>query len=257
MFTKESFLSFYKGQPNEQAAADCFDYIYTALKIVGIYTDLTLIGALATARVEVGRAFLPVIENTFFALRYEFRNDLGNTAWGDGVKYRGRGYIQLTGKNNYINYAQELDIDLVNNPDLALKPNVAALILAQYFKDKSVATACNAQNWVLVRELVNGGTNGLNTFINILNQYLIKVVPDNINLNATNNMELGHKLEITKIEVVGDKTIVSWHRFDSMDNDHNSSGTWEFDGVMDDNAVAAKAKTMVDSDIIVSLNLQA
>ncbi len=61
---------------------------------------------------------------------YEGRRDLGNTQAGDGPRYKGRGFVQLTGRNNYTKYAQILGIDLVGNPELAADPQYAAKILA-------------------------------------------------------------------------------------------------------------------------------
>lgn len=63
---------------------------------------------------------------------------LGNNAPGDGYKYRGRGFIQLTGKANYIKAANALDIDLINNPDLAAKPAIAAMIAGYYWHENNL-----------------------------------------------------------------------------------------------------------------------
>lgn len=49
---------------------------------------------------------------------YEFREDLGNTQAGDGPKYKGRGYVQITGRNNYQKYSDLFGVDLIGNPDL-------------------------------------------------------------------------------------------------------------------------------------------
>lgn len=57
---------------------------------------------------------------------------MGNTEPGDGFKYRGRGYIQLTGKSNYAAYSQAAGVDLVKNPDAASDPLVAAKITAAF-----------------------------------------------------------------------------------------------------------------------------
>jgi predicted chitinase len=59
---------------------------------------------------------------------------LGNTKPGDGAKYKGRGYIQITGKYNYAKAGKALGLDLVNNPTLAEKPAVAAKIAIWYWK---------------------------------------------------------------------------------------------------------------------------
>jgi putative chitinase len=57
---------------------------------------------------------------------------MGNTAEGDGFKYIGRGFIQLTGKNNYALYGKLAGVDLVNNPTQLLDPIVAAKVTAQF-----------------------------------------------------------------------------------------------------------------------------
>jgi predicted chitinase len=55
---------------------------------------------------------------------------MGNTSAGDGWRYRGRGYVQLTWANNYRRAGEALGLDLVDDPDLALEPAVAYRILA-------------------------------------------------------------------------------------------------------------------------------
>jgi len=62
--------------------------------------------------------------------------DLGNDQPGDGWKYRGRGIIGITGKDNYRRYGKKLDIDLLNNPDLANDPKITLQIAAEILKDK-------------------------------------------------------------------------------------------------------------------------
>jgi predicted chitinase len=68
---------------------------------------------------------------------YEGRGDLGNNQPGDGKRYKGRGYVQITGRNNYSNWSQKLGLDLVGNPDLAKKPEIAARILVEGMKEGS------------------------------------------------------------------------------------------------------------------------
>ena len=82
------------------------------------------------ATVSHESAFAPVAEigpKDYFQ-RYEGRLNLGNTQTGDGYRFRGRGYVQITGRRNYALFAKVLGIDLVNNPDLALVPDTAAHI---------------------------------------------------------------------------------------------------------------------------------
>jgi hypothetical protein len=54
---------------------------------------------------------------------------LGNTQPGDGAKFAGRGFVQLTGRRNYSEMAEHTGADLVNHPELALRPDVAAKIM--------------------------------------------------------------------------------------------------------------------------------
>lgn len=60
---------------------------------------------------------------------YEGRRDLGNTQSGDGTRYKGRGYVQITGRTNYADWSKRLGIDLVSDPNKAKDPAVAAKIL--------------------------------------------------------------------------------------------------------------------------------
>jgi len=156
---------------NKTAAGICYDAIQDALMEQGICTVSTMVGALATVRTEVGFKFKPITEYASGAA-YEWRKDLGNTQKGDGAKFKGRGYIQLTGRSNYLNYGKRLGLDLIKNPDLALDVKNSARILAVYFKDRKVNIACDKQDWTKVRRLVNGGTNGLDVFLLSVKSYL-------------------------------------------------------------------------------------
>jgi putative chitinase len=95
--------------------------------------------ALATAVVETNATMQPVPElggRAYFMRRYDITGDrpakareLGNTQPGDGARYKGRGYVQLTGRKNYEHAGDALHLPLVENPDLALEPEVAADIM--------------------------------------------------------------------------------------------------------------------------------
>ncbi|PJJ99495.1 peptidoglycan-binding protein [Lysobacteraceae bacterium NML91-0213] len=92
---------------------------------------------------------------------YEGRADLGNTQPGDGVRYKGRGYIQVTGRHNYGEAGRALGLDLINNPQLAAQPENAARIAAWYWGSRSINDAADAGDFVRATRLINGGTNGL------------------------------------------------------------------------------------------------
>jgi murein DD-endopeptidase MepM/ murein hydrolase activator NlpD len=69
---------------------------------------------------------------------YEGRSDLGNNQRGDGLRFRGRGYVQITGRRNYTIWARRLGIDILSLPDLvATDPSIAAKILVQGMRDGS------------------------------------------------------------------------------------------------------------------------
>lgn len=93
--------------------------------------------------------------------QYEGRKDLGNVKPGDGVKYKGRGFIQITGRANYTAAAKDLGIDLVNHPELAEKPDVAAKVSLWYWKTRVQPKITNFANTKAVTKKVNGGVNGL------------------------------------------------------------------------------------------------
>ena len=92
---------------------------------------------------------------------YEGRSDLGNTQPGDGVRFKGRGYIQVTGRYNYGQAGDALGLDLVNNPGLAARPENAARIAAWYWSSRNINEAANNGDFLQVTRLINGGTNGL------------------------------------------------------------------------------------------------
>lgn len=60
---------------------------------------------------------------------YEGRQSLGNTQKGDGVRFKGRGFVQITGRRNYTDHSKRLGVDLVSNPALAARLDHATTIL--------------------------------------------------------------------------------------------------------------------------------
>jgi putative chitinase len=95
--------------------------------------------------------------------QYEGRKDLGNIYPGDGVKYKGRGFIQITGRANYTAAAKDLGIDLVNHPELAEKPDIAIKVSIWYWKNRVRPRISNFNNTRAVTKSVNGGLNGLDS----------------------------------------------------------------------------------------------
>ena len=101
---------------------------------------------------------------------YDNRSDLGNQGPPDGATFKGRGFVQLTGRANYTKFSAELGLGdrLVAQPDLANDPQTAAQLLARFLKDKEAAIRRALANNDLktARRLVNGGSHGLADFTN-------------------------------------------------------------------------------------------
>ncbi len=143
--------------------AEQWPVIDQALEAAGMTDRASRIAAVATVVTEVGKGFRPIREygsRSYFTHMYDGRADLGNTRPGDGARYHGRGYIQLTGRANYRSYGKRLGLDLESRPGLALRPDVGARVLAAYFKQHRVADSAQRGQWRDVRLKVNGGLNG-------------------------------------------------------------------------------------------------
>lgn len=90
-----------------------------------------------------------------------YADRMGNTAPGDGWKYIGRGFVQLTGKSNYSIFGRMLNIDLVGNPDLALDPKHSLEIAAAFFAGRGCNEAADRNDLRAVTLAINGGLIGL------------------------------------------------------------------------------------------------
>jgi len=242
-FPRDGFMSFYLGTGLENNVGTAYDNISAALTELGIFTGWTLLGALATVRTEVGRPFLPIPEYGT-GQQYEGRTDLGNVYPGDGPKYKGRGYIQLTGRSNYENYGLKLGIDLVDNPDLALLPQNAAKILALYFKNTGANIACDNNDWAKVRRLVNGGSNGLALFQSIIKQYSQKTI--------TVSAQIMETVKVIYTFKPVDKTYVVFQGYKDGALNETSVWTSETDLTTNDE-VLAFARTKVEAGVEVEL----
>lgn len=142
--------------------------------------DLTdkpmVLTALATIRAEA-EGFEPVDErpsryNTSpdgrpFDL-YDWRADLGNLGPDDGARYRGRGFVQLTGRDNYRRCGAGIGLGdaLVFAPERANEPVLAARLLAYFLAERALAIkrALLDGDLLRARRLVNGGRHGYERF---------------------------------------------------------------------------------------------
>jgi putative chitinase len=94
---------------------------------------------------------------------YEGRADLGNTVAGDGLKYRGRGLIQITGRDNYRECSLGLfgDDRLLFLPELLEKPQWAAESAAWFWQKNGLNELADRDQFNSITRRINGGLNGL------------------------------------------------------------------------------------------------
>lgn len=171
--TRAAFAMF----PEQNARRRILEYlplVLEGLQAFGILAPEMLLMALATIRAETA-GFEPIEEhqskyNTSpgghpFDL-YDDRADLGNRGRPDGERYKGRGFIQLTGRDNYRRIGEVVGVDLEGEPELANDDRVAARILAAFLERQQVKiyAALRTGNLAKARRLVNGGRHGLEQF---------------------------------------------------------------------------------------------
>lgn len=107
---------------------------------------------------------------------YEGRTDLGNTRPGDGVRFKGRGALQLTGRYNYTRASKDLGIDLVSNPKIVSEnPDIAFKVSAWYWNKCNLNSYCDNYDFRGLTKAINGGYNGYDSrlnYYNLANKYL-------------------------------------------------------------------------------------
>lgn len=143
--------------------------VYRELLARGAGSRESCAGAIATIAIETASTFRPIDEigDERYFQRYEGRLDLGNTQPGDGARYHGRGYIQLTGRANYRTYGRLVGVDLEAEPWRANEPEIAARVFAVYWTARGIPTMAERRDWEAVRRAVQGGTAGLERLVAI------------------------------------------------------------------------------------------
>jgi predicted chitinase len=86
---------------------------------------------------------------------------LGNKQVGDGARYHGRGYIQLTGRDNYKRAGQALGLPLEEQPELVERPDVAAKVAVWFWKNQVAPKVNNFNDTAQVTKPINSGLKGL------------------------------------------------------------------------------------------------
>ena len=151
-------------------------HVLSALRKAKLGDRMMILMALATIRAET-ESFEPIAEgrsryNTSpsghpFDL-YDNRRDLGNRGKPDGERYRGRGYVQLTGRFNYGKYGKVIGLGnrLLREPELASDPKVAGQLLAAFLEpqERRIKEALIKGDYAGARRIVNGGSHGIDRF---------------------------------------------------------------------------------------------
>ncbi|WP_243288016.1 hypothetical protein [Geothrix terrae] len=144
--------------------------VVDALASLQILEPATEVAAIATIGAE-SYLFAPEREpgsEAYFRRMYEFKRALGNTEPGDGARFCGRGFIPVRGRAEYARFGKLVGADLVEDPERALEPALAARILAYDFMLKEVPKAAAEGDWVKVHRLVRGDLSGWKRFNGIL-----------------------------------------------------------------------------------------
>lgn len=92
---------------------------------------------------------------------YEGRKDLGNTERGDGIRFKGRGLIMITGRANYLSAGKALGLDLITSPQLAAEPVNALRIACLYWQTHGLNALADLDDMDGITKRINGGLNGL------------------------------------------------------------------------------------------------
>lgn len=155
--TKEQLTAI---MPNAKSRAEQYiGYITGYAKEFGITTPLRMAHYLAQIAHESEE--LRYTKEIASGKAYEWRADLGNTHKGDGVRYKGRGLIQITGCANYQAYARYCGFDVVSNPELLERPLGAVRSSMWYWSTHGCNELADQNDIRKVTRKINGGYNGL------------------------------------------------------------------------------------------------
>lgn len=135
------------------------DVLNIAMAKYDINTDFRIAHFIAQIGHESGRFIY--VKEIASGIAYEGRKDLGNVNKGDGIKYKGRGLIQITGRTNYDLCGKALDLDLITTPYLLELPDNASLSAGWFWKGHGLNELADKNNILAITKKINGGTNGL------------------------------------------------------------------------------------------------
>ena len=103
---------------------------------------------------------------------YANRMGNGNESSGEGWKYRGRGFVQITGKENYFRLANDTDLDCLQNPDLLLIEANAMISALWFWNLKGLNKFADKNDIIGITKKINGGLNGIEHRKELLQKHL-------------------------------------------------------------------------------------
>ena len=146
--------------PNARTKAGIFlPALNAAMLEFGITTPARQASFLAQLAHESGQ--LVYVRELASGAAYEGRKDLGNTQPGDGMRFRGRGLIQVTGRTNYAACGKALGLDLLAKPEMLEQTVNACRSAGWFWQSRGLNALADAGDQVAVTRRVNGGANGL------------------------------------------------------------------------------------------------
>ncbi len=140
-------------------AANCLPHLEAAVLEFEINTPLRLAAFLAQLAHESGE--FRYFEELASGEAYEGRVNLGNIHPGDGVRYKGRGPIQITGRTNYRRAGAALGLDLEQNPEKAAELDTGFRVAGWYWQSNGLNQLADHQNIRAISIRINGGFRGM------------------------------------------------------------------------------------------------
>lgn len=135
-----------------------------------VTTSLRMSAFLAQIGHESGQ--LQYCEEIADGSSYEGREDLGNLFKGDGRRFKGRGLIQITGRANYTDISDDLDIDFVRHPEKLCEPEFAVKSAFWFWNRRKLNLIADQKDFRRITKLVNGGYNGYNDRLSLYEKAL-------------------------------------------------------------------------------------
>lgn len=130
----------------------------------------------------------------------------GDAGSGDGWRYRGRGYIQITGRDAYEQIGAIAGLDLVGVPDLAFQPDSALHVACAFWKWKTLNTLCDGGDFTAVTKRINGGITGLperQAWLDKVRRTLLKTLDTGMELSTAQVVALQRALRVAGYTEVG------------------------------------------------------